>query len=189
MILSYGASLDLLIEAVNSIREKLGISFNDYPIDIFSVIDNYAYLAVVEEDFSAKGLCGFLIRNRLPEVSVIVVNGNMSDTDKQFAVCHELIHYFCHPTDIGNKLFTASHKKYIRTPIEQQANEGAAELLAPARLIIPDLRTAMDYYKDRNIAIKETAKAYGVAPRVIERRINNLGIDLEETIHELRSQV
>lgn len=178
MMLSYGASIDILIEAVNNIRQKLGISWGDYPIDIYNVIEQYEYLTVAEESFEAKGLGGFLIRNKLPEASVIVVNSNQRTVDKNFAVCHEIIHYFCHDFDLENKLFACSHKKYIRTPREQQANEGAAELLAPAQLIIPDLHTAMEYYRDKALAIKETAKAYGVATRVMERRITNLGIDL-----------
>lgn len=118
MMLSYGASIDILIEAVNNIRQKLGISWGDYPIDIYNVIEQYEYLTLAEESFEAKGLGGFLIRNKLPEASVIVVNSNQRTVDKNFAVCHEIIHYFA----MTSTLKTNSLPALIKSTFVRHAN-------------------------------------------------------------------
>lgn len=176
MVLSYNASLENLILAVTNIRKKLNIKIQDYPIDIYSVIDEYKYLTIVEEKFESTGLCGFLIRNKEPDASIIVINSNLTPCDKNFAICHEIIHYFCHPIENENKMFSASHKKHIKSPREQQANEGAAELLIPAELFVPEFKTAMEFYGSFNNACVETAKAYNIAPEVVKYRCKNLDI-------------
>lgn len=171
-MLAHNATFDVLINAVESIRKELEIQISDYPIDIWEIVERYPYLKIVEESFITDGLCGFLIRNQKPDPSIIVINSNISNQDKNFAICHEIIHYFCHPIEHEDKLFAAYNKKYSVSAQEQQANEGAAELLVPKEILLQEIDTALKFYKDKNVAIANTAKIYNVDKEVINRRLN-----------------
>lgn len=175
-MLAYNATFDVLLNAVNSIREELNIKMADYPIDIWEIVERYPYLKIVEESFITDGLCGFLIRNKKPDPSIIVINSHINNQDKNFAICHEIIHYFCHPIEHEDKIFSAYNKKYIQSPQEQQANEGAAELLVPHNLFIKDMENALKFYNDNSTAIINTAKIYNVNPEVISRKLKYITI-------------
>lgn len=174
MILAYNAGFDVLKNAVDNIRRVLNINLSDYPIDIYDVIEKFPYLQIYEQPFITDGLCGFLIRNKKPSASIIVINSNISSADKNFAICHEIIHYFCHPEKLTKKLLSAYNKNVTETFREKQANEGAAELLIPKEIFISEMANAREYYNDEDLAIQNTAHLYNVAPEVIHRRIENL---------------
>lgn len=174
MVLSYNADFNVLLNAVNHIRKELNIELTDYPIDIRKFVERYPYLEIVEESFIADGLRGFLIRNQKPIPSIIVINSNISSQDKNFAICHEIIHYFCHPIEHNDKLFAAYNKKYSVSAQERQANEGAAELLIPKELLLQEMATALNFYQNEATAIENTAKIYNVDTEVIKRRLNKI---------------
>lgn len=173
-MLDHNATFDVLLNAVNSIREELNIKMADYPIDIWEIVERYPYLKIVEESFITDGLCGFLIRNKKPDPSIIVINSHISNQDKNFAICHEIIHYFCHPIEHEDKLFAAYNKKYSVSSQERQANEGAAELLIPNELLLQEMATALNFYHNEATAIQNTAKTYNVDTEVIKRRLNTI---------------
>lgn len=174
MLLGQNSTIDVITNAVDDIREKLGIRISDYPINIFDFAKKCTKFYIIEEHFESSSLGGFLINKDLIDLPVIVINSNNSQENKNFALGHELIHFFCHPKD---RTLSASHKMSTSRVREKQANEGAAELLVPAALFENEIKTALSFYEDQTTAFLETAKAYHVAPEVIKYRFFNLGLD------------
>lgn len=174
MRLFENASIETITYAVDNIRHKLNIKLTDYPINLFDALSKYPKIRVYEKELNYSVIGGFLLNKAWLDYAVIIINSNNSYEDKNFALAHELVHYFCHNAD---SIMSSSNFTQHRNPKEKQANEGAAELLVPAALFENEIKTALSFYEDQTTAFSETAKAYHVAPEVIKYRFFNLGLD------------
>lgn len=162
-----------LYEKVQIVRELLGLTFEDYPLNIAKLERRLSVFVIIERTpLATPKLCGFLIKKDFPKKSIIIINSKLSPQDYFFALAHETIHYFCHnetSESMNNPLLFKEHSEN-----EKQANEGAAELLLPYKLFIPDYKICIDEYKNNVDAISNTAKAYCINPEVVKFRVLNL---------------
>lgn len=162
-----------LYDKVNYIRSIFSLSLDSYPINLFDCVASIPNQIILKEtSLQSAFIGGFTIRSNEPDMpSLIVMNRNSTAADRNFALAHELIHFFCHEYANGG---------YYSAKNEVQANEGAAELLLPYKLFIPDVQAGIDVYGNLDDAIINTAKAYKVAPDVAKYRYLNLKAEREQ---------
>jgi Zn-dependent peptidase ImmA (M78 family) len=122
-------------------------------------------------------LSGFLVRE--DERTVIGVNSRQAKPRQMFTLAHELGHFFLHPSSnfVDRKFI------YFRDPRsskavdikEMQANEFAAELLMPERLIRGYLKDrAVDLEDDESLA--NLARQFEVSSQALTFRLLNLNL-------------
>lgn len=129
-------------------------------------------------DFRTNFICGILVRGK--NTTSIILNGLRSEEQQNFDCAHELIHYFCHNTQMH-----LSAVKCILgqdSGLEYQANEGAAQLLIPDIDFIPRYLDLMNYkYSHPSFdVISYLAKHYFVSEWIIRLRIDNLGFEIDQ---------
>lgn len=167
-----------LYSVIEKIRKTFHLRLEDYPIDIYSLLDEISeYIDYQETDFEAEGFCGLLFRNR--KKSHIVINKYLPDLEKTFATTHETVHFFCH--DRETKFMCKPFEKRVNDAFEWQANEGAAELLLPYKVFIHDFVQTLGHYEGDNVkTITAMSKTYGLSETVIDYRLNNLRYEFEQ---------
>jgi len=141
--------------------------------------------------FETPGLRGMMIPEDGCHAPMIMLDAARSSSEKPFYAMHELIHYLKH-TNEHNGTFSCYDKiKACQNPfIEWEANEGAAEIIMPYRLIIPEFVDNYKYQWQVNgdneffsvsiAAICEMANKYKVTLSMMDNRINNLLYEINE---------
>lgn len=105
---------------------------------------------------------------RMGESYTIRINGNDSPTRARFTLAHEIAHYILHRDLIGDGITDdALYRSSLSNYIETQANQYAASLLMPARLMREKWRQGLR-------AIHEFASAFGVSSKAAEIRMKEL---------------
>jgi len=169
-----------LYEAVDGIRSRLNISFANYPIDPFDIADICGDKLDLEYHFfNSNKIGGLLVKNDWPQASCIVLNARKEPQAQRFDCAHELIHYFLHPT---NRRYMCETLKSQCSPFEYQANEGAAELLMPYKLFIPELLSLCDEGLVKNQVLEYLSKRYGLSRTAISYRINGLSYEIGQVM-------
>ena len=124
---------------VERLRRAFGIAPEDYPLgmaDLRALAKGRAELRV--HVFDSATLGAYMIKNPPPRRSLIVLNGRRPPLSQAFDLAHELVHFYTHPA--GNFFCEIPEDGKVRRDLpamEYQANQGAAELLMPYRLVIP----------------------------------------------------
>lgn len=131
-------------------------------------------------EFNDKKIGGFLVKNKIPEKSFIVINISKDNYSTLFDLTHELMHFLLHPEDrntyISNTLSDIDN-------FEWQANEGAAELLVPYKKFIPIFCSKISNCsnnKQYSMLIDELANRFVVSPAVIDYRISGLKYEINQ---------
>lgn len=130
--------------------------------------------------FNDKKIGGFLIKNKFPEKSRIIVNSSKEPESVVFDLTHEMIHFLLHPEN---------RKHYISSSLcdidnfEWQANEGSAELLVPYKIFIPNFVKNIKYCNSRTEYIdllNQLSDKYKVSTAVLEYRISGLKYEINQ---------
>lgn len=172
---------ETIYRTVDKLRYALGIS--SYPIDAKLIVQNCCRDPKIEYlNFDTNDICGVLYKGDVS--TTVALNQNRSESQQNFDCMHEGIHYFSH--DISYCKCVCS-EKVIRQErsIEYQANEGAAQLLVPYELFIPevmDLFNANMSSSDIDARIAELAGKYGVTDAVIAVRLRSLKYEISQYI-------
>lgn len=165
-----------LYAEIENLRDYIGISYSNYPLDVVSLCRSQKDLIVGKRNFNTKGLKGVLaIQDGL---SAIMLDANQSAAEQNFFCAHELIHSALH-RDLGYKNFNCFDKASPQqnSSIEWQANEGAAELLIPYKIFIPSF--VHQYRTNSSLYIRTAlSKKYNVSYQVIYNRIENLRFEI-----------
>ncbi len=155
-----------LYTRVDELRESLGGRLPKTYAGLLQMVDyTIPHLQVVCRDMDSRRLAGLLLRG---EESVILLNTGRSNESLRFTLAHELIHFYLHPQQ---RQFICAEQK---SPLEWEANEGAAELLVPRRSFLPMMENICSEYLDKDIYIMEAAEHFGVSEQVIRYRIKSL---------------
>lgn len=97
--------------------------------------------------------------------NIILVNAEDSHARKNFTAAHELGHYLLgHGDDDEYTVLLRNPDDMVKTPIEQEANYFAANLLVPESF----LREYLDNYP--RVTDQQLAKVFGVSAEVIRYR-------------------
>lgn len=167
-----------LYEKIKSIRKNLSLIKYPYTAkSIVNILDKYNILSIHEEKFVSKNFSGLLIKNHAPDMSHIVINSNLDYKDKNFAIAHELIHFLCHSTE--NSFMCYPYTTKINDWREWQANEGAAELLLPHDIFIPEYLNGLTICSHDEV-IEEMSENYNLSHTVIEYRLKNLQYEMNQ---------
>lgn len=165
--------------------DYIRFNFNISVDNVFNITSFYKnnFRDIVEltfHGFNDVKIGGFLVKNKFPEKSHIVVNENKDRYSMLFDLTHELMHYLLHPEDRENYI---SSSLCDIDNFEWQANEGAAELMVPYRKFIPIFCDRIKYcknYLDYSNLIKVLAEKFVVSPAVIEYRISGLKYEISQ---------
>lgn len=173
-----------LYSKVDNIRQILNINIERYPIDILFESYFIPNLDIKHHQFKSKNFGGMLMHGQ--KIDTMILNSKRTTREKEFDCAHEIIHLYEHR---GNgTIFNCTDKKYVRklnkidTTLEWQANEGAAELLLPWKIFIPDLVREYSISVgtiDKSPYINSIfANKYGVTDSIIEYRVENLRYEI-----------
>lgn len=138
---------------------------------------------VIEEiPFPSSKIGG--IMHRGSKTTTIGVNACHDEEQKNFYGIHEVFHYIWHQDDERSLICGETPRKQDAI-LEWQANEGAAELLMPHYLFIPELVSGCEMYPIKGLsAITETKNAmkkkYGITDRVLYNRIEDLRYETQQ---------
>jgi len=164
-------------------KNILGISLNDYPLDLVSICKNHPRLELEFHNFNGKKVMGYTIK--CGDFSVILVNKFKSLKEQQWIVGHEMIHAFMHPEENRFHLKTAMPIE-TESGLEWQANEGSSELLVPYRLFLPQVKERYDemttYRRGVTRFCNEAAEMYRVTPYLIQNRLISLKYEIEQYV-------
>ena len=148
-------NLDLIIEKVNSIREKYGETDPERLCGDLNVILMYEPMGASKN--SCKGF--FFHKNG---VGVITVNSELTDSFRRIITAHELGHAVLH-AETGERGFLDSGYFDEATDCEREANLFAAELLISDRDIIEYAEECETYY--------EIASRLYVPPQLVDLKL------------------
>lgn len=124
-----------------------------------------------------EDLSGFLIRDK--HSIVIGVNSNHSETRQRFTIAHELGHLLLHPGEnyVDRNFpifFRDEHSSTAEIRAEIEANQFAADLLMPKRMILDLTKGSIDI--DDNELVDKLADRFNVSPQAMTFRLTNLGL-------------
>ena len=141
------------------------------PIDV-DFLCKYYEIRILYVDFSSmenkikKEIAGAIQKH--DEKFTILVNDNDSEVRARFTIAHELGHYHLHMKDAPGKIITSFRRDQSKR--ETQANQFAAELLMPRKLI------EREYHKMVNPVSDTLAKKFNVSKPAMRIRLDNLGL-------------
>jgi|AGTN01.1.fsa_nt_gi Predicted Zn peptidase len=161
-----------LYKKVQDMRKLLGIELDDYPINIFEILQRLKDIIDISYENLSLKLGGILIINEQPYKSAMLIN---SKRNKTFSAAHELVHYLGH-SENDTYLHLQGNSEFI----EWQANEGAAEFLLPYKLFIPDFYnlSKRTFWTDEIIQI--LAEQYNVSTGQVATRIKSLEYEIKQ---------
>jgi len=145
------------------------------PVDVMAVSELYD----VDVKFGAlpDDLSGFLIHE--DDRVVIGVNSLHPKTRQRFTIAHELGHHLLHPRDnfVDRQLvfFRDNRSGQASDSREIEANQFAADLLMPEKLLFKKLRKRPVDLEDDE-AIAALARVFAVSPQALTFRLANLNL-------------
>lgn len=142
------------------------------PVDVESIAKKLGF-DVVPFDF--PDTVSAVVRIYENGEKVIGVNKNQSHVRQRFSLAHELGHYLCGHESINHDQVVVEPEKRYQDPgylMEQEADEFAAELLMPTRLLKKD-------FIDSSLNITRLAKKYDVSEQAMWIQVVNLELVVE----------
>lgn len=159
--------------------KSLGISYRDYPLDAFGIASHYENLLIVQKPFIDLNVGGMLLKDAYP---TMCLNANKQKEERNFDCMHELIHLAFHDEQLT--FFHSSRTLSQNAFKEWEANEGAAEALAPYRLFIPLYCKLMGQLENRAIEysdfIEKLSKAFLIPEISVHIRIKSLDYEIAQ---------
>lgn len=175
-----------LYNRVNLIRRCLGNLDYQYPVDSLFLVQKIPNTKVDECPFRTPGLRGMAAIGKNGKDNVILLNSKRSAAEKNYDCGHELLHICLHGNE-GNTFKCFEGSKYNRNNfLEWQANEGAAELIVPYRILLPLILNNYDKYFGDDSSLgyysfcEWAAYLFFVTPRVIEIRLESLKYEIDQ---------
>lgn len=174
---------DLYAE-VEQFRRNVKITPQHYPLNSLCLA-NYLGLRTKIMDFETQGLKGALILKNNTD-GCVFLDERQSPAERNFFCSHEIMHYILH-RGLGDPVFACYDAQPQQSRIrEWQANEGAAELLLPYRMFIPDflnLFNPLTCWGDIFNAYTVLAARYNVSSMVVQNRVESLTYEIYQAAY------
>lgn len=175
-----------LYREIEFLRQKLGIGEACFPLNIIALCEDLPNLALGFPPFKTPGLKGVSCLSVGDDPDVILLNGNLTWRENNFTCGHELIHITLH-RDGPAKSFNCFEKARPNQDrfLEWQANEGSAELLMPARLLLPRVRgrfSSLHVWQDFIRFKSELAEEFNVTEAVVTFRFESLKFEISQIL-------
>jgi len=120
-------------------------------------------------------LSGFIVREG--GETIIGVNSLHHRNRRRFTVAHEIghlrLHNFAHHVD---RRFAVYYRGEGESPLEREANQFAAELLIPRRMVEDFVPASVDLLDE--VELGRIAQIFQVSTQALTFRLTNLGSDL-----------
>lgn len=172
-----------LYREVSNLKKSIGLDEDEYKFDLINICKNNDIL-IENVNFKTNSLKGIASIGQLGKQDVILLNCNKNDMEKNFICCHELIHLELH-RNCEQKEFNCFEKVLPKqNPFyEYQANEGAAEMFVPYKVLLPIIRNNYEWLNtgdDFSIFKKKLAACFQVTQMVIEFRLESLKYEINQ---------
>lgn len=148
------------------------------PVDLITLA-NREGIKVHNAKFSDEGISGMLAKRG--SATTMLINQSDPPNRKRFSIAHELGHHFLHLLEDGEFVdnevdlfrFTepseSNSPEYEHRRMEVQANQFAAALLMPARLV-------EEVFQEVTKDLSELARYFKVSEEAMGYRLNQLGL-------------
>lgn len=175
-----------LYSQIHQYKQGLGLDHNDYRFNMLHICKQKGIL-LEQIPFSTKHLRGMAAIGSVPGEDVILLNSNRSNTEQNFDCGHEYVHLCLHRR-LEKRVFNCLDAVCVKQDeyIEWQANEGAAEMLVPYRVLLPLIKTGPFDINDPNgiTQLKNyAAEMFNVTRKVIEYRLESLKFEIHQHIN------
>ena len=147
-----------------------GLNIKSAPVDVFKIANE---LGIMVRKAASKKFSGLIFRKN--ETAFIAISSNESSVRQRFTVAHELGPYIMHPNKETFIEFRDNEENIKRDRNEIQANQFAAALLMPKKMIEKDVKTFEDMEVTEN-TIKILASKYDVSEQAMTYRLINLNL-------------
>lgn len=173
-----------LYQSIRILRHQCNISEKNGPLDLISLCENLPNLALGFPPFKTPGLKGISCLSTDGGPDIILLNGNLSWRENNFTCGHELIHVTLH-RDGPAKSFNCFERARPNQDrfLEWQANEGAAELLLPARFLLPRIKerfSQLQTWQDFVHFKGELAETFRITEAVVTFRFESLKYEISQ---------
>ena len=154
-------------DSIEDFKEEFFLSSSDIPVNMDKILLRNN-ITLVEESDMDKNMSGYI--EKRASGWFVGINQYDSSERKRFTKAHEFAHYILHRSKLSDK----KHEDFIllrsneNNPMEQEANEFAAELLMPKDKIKELIDQGVVKYKD-------LAQRFGVSIMAIKYRAYKLG--------------
>lgn len=177
--------------SAQALLEDLGLT--EPPIDVWQLAEKIGLTVNDAFDFDQMGIAGKIKWSDDRNTAEIWVNPLDSEQRRRFTLSHELGHLFKHmqpnrqdhQKDEGFVDNPSHFRDGRRNPKEQEANQFAAELLMPAKMVREHATKLADDHRDaatrkikmsRDKFIQTLAEKFEVSAQAMEFRLKNLRI-------------
>ena len=178
---------------VEALRNSLGISESDYPINAIDLCVDKECAIVEKISFKTTGLRGMsCMANESNEKDIILLNSNQNSEELSFTCGHELMHLLLH-RNAKVQSFSSFEKTMPNQNqfYEWQANEGSAELHVPYQQLLrkikkayPTLLSWHDFYSFKS----KLAEDYDVSSSVINFRFESLKYEIDQYLNDVKAE-
>ena len=177
-----------LYQDIERLRHKLSFTQQDYPLHLVEFCESHpsrvgvGKLALTTSGLRGMAQVGGKKEDGTTEIDVILLNSNLSEPEQNFFCGHEMIHLYLHRGKLG-KSFNCFDEIQPQQDgfIEWQANEGAAELLIPYRMLLPKIKeqskNLTHWHKIFQLRI-QLAEEFSVSQAVMELRLQSLRFEI-----------
>lgn len=170
-------------EKVTELMQQINYSDTSDEIDIIQVANNLGFAvgnAILNDDDD-----GFIIVQEGSECilgiktdKLIGVNSKRPLEWKRFIIAHEIAHYVLHySNEKNNGMYAHREHKKGRNDLENDADYFAANLLMPSQKFAEKYRE----FKEKDLSFDEIilllASKFVATPKMVERRIGELGLN------------
>lgn len=176
--MQYNAKQELY-RYVDCLREYLGITSYNYPVDVLDLCSKEGSTDIVYHAFETRGFCAAALVGDIADT--IILNNVRSDDERNFDCGHEVIHLTKHRSQNEGifNCFSRNQDSFM----EWEANEGSAELIVSSRLFIPDVAFAYPYLNSYSSIIDfkhDMVQKYHATPAMIDFRLESLKYEIQQ---------
>lgn len=168
-------------EAVKKILQENNIK--SLPIPVIDIAKSFGF-NIYSVNFKDDRVAGIMADSDTPlkafenNKRIIAINAKDYLERKYFTIAHEIGHFVLHCNKEQNFFERYMHglDRNQREDVENAANAFAAELLMPAQMFIDFIKNNSGL--TRNELIEEIRRTFIVSPKAIERRLDELKINI-----------
>lgn len=169
-----------LYKFVDALRNIFKLSLSEYPVNSLAICKNDVTTDIIYHDFHSYGFCAAAIKGAKQDT--VILNSKRTKVELNFDCAHEIIHLTKH-RDADTPMFNciAQHQD---TYMEWEANEGAAELLVPMQLLLPEIKKrSIKTWNDINSMKFDLSNLFNVSDAVIQFRLESLKYEIHQYLN------
>lgn len=160
--------MKIIEEKAEKILSQIGI--NAAPVDVSNIAKRANILI---KHAPSKEFSGLLYRK--DNTAYMAISSSESDVRQRFTIAHELGHFYLHPQKDTFVEYRDNEKNIVRGYKEVQANQFAAALLIPRKLLEKDVKSLNETEITKK-TLDFLAKKYQVSDEAMTYRLINLNL-------------